>query len=487
MHGSAIRVLDRVVEPERELPIAAKADVVVAGGGPAGLAAAVAAGRCGANVLLIERYGFLGGTATAALMTAWNANIETTTGFARELIERLVRTHGAIVGPATVFDPEALKFIALEMIDEAGARLLLHTTAAAPVIEGETVVGVVTENKSGRQAVLARVVVDCTGDADLAAAAGVPCVKGREHDGKMRPMSLVFRVGGLDVPPLVAFARAHPEDFTADPTFHVLEPERGLVRLFGFFREVEEARRQGRLDKDCHYLRFESVDIRHGTAFINSTRVYGLDGTDAADVTKGEIEARRQMAQLLAVLRTLPGCQHAFLIDSAASIGVRETRRIRGEGLLTEEDIAAGRSYHDTIARLFRRGAIGRETHSPDGGEGAAGDVAWRTLHWPLVSYEVPYGVLVPQRMEGLLVAGRTISQTHDADKYTRSMHCCFVLGQAAGVAAAMAARAGVHPRAVDRRKLREALVAQGVDLGPQASQFKETGLPDPTGGPPQQ
>lgn len=487
MHGSANRVLGRVIEPEHELPIAAEADVVVAGGGPAGLAAAVAASRCGARTVLIERYGFLGGTATTALMTAWNANLDTTTGFARELLERLVRSHGAVVGPATAFDPEALKLIALELIAEAGARLVLHTIAAAPVLEGETVVGVVTENKSGRQAVLGRVVVDCTGDADLAASAGVPCVKGRERDGKMRPMSLVFRVGGLDVPELVTFARTHPEDFTADPTFHVLEPERGLVRVFGFFREVEEARQQGLLDKDCHYLRFESVDIPHGTAFINSTRVYGLDGTEALDITKGEIEARRQMAQLLAVLRTLPGCHHAFLIDSAASIGVRETRRIRGEALLTEEDIAAGKSYDDTIARLYRRGEIGRETHSPDGGEGAAGDVAWRTLRWPLVSYEVPYGVLVPQRVEGLLVAGRTISQTHDADKYTRSMHCCMVLGQAAGVAAAITARLRVHPRAVDRRLVQEALAAQGVDLGTQTARVRAAGPPDSAGRPPGQ
>ena len=477
MHGHATRVLDRVIEPERQLPVIAEADVIVAGGGPAGLAGAIAAGRCGARTLLVERYGFLGGTATVALMTVWNANLDTTTGFARELIERLARESGAVVGPATAFNPETLKLLALDLIREAGVRLLLHAIAVAPVLEGDTVVGVVTESKSGREAILGRVVVDCSGDADLAAAAGVECVKGREQDGKMRPMSLVFRVGGLEVAELVAFARAHPENFTADPTFHVLEPERGLVRIFGFFREVEDARQQELLDKDCHYLRFESVDIQHGTAFINSTRAYGLDGTNAWDITRGEIELRRQMRQLLEFIRTLPGCRRVFTIDSATSLGVRETRRIRGEALLTEEDIAAGKSYEDTIARLHRRGEIGRETHSPDGGEGAAGDVAWRTLHWPLVAYEVPYGVLVPQRVDGLLVAGRTISQTHGADKYTRSMHCCMVLGQAAGTAAAIAVRQGVHPRNVDRRRVQEALLGQGVDLGEQAARFKKESL----------
>ncbi|MGE5618104.1 MAG: FAD-dependent oxidoreductase [Sphingomonadaceae bacterium] len=465
----------RVVEPQRELPVVADVDVVVAGGGPASLGAAVAAARCGARTLLIERNGFLGGAATAGLMAMWNASLDTSTGFAHELIARLIREGGALSGPATPFDPEKLKEVALDIVLEAGVQPLFYTNCAAPILDGRRVAGVVLESKSGRQAALAKVVVDCTGDADIAAAAGVPCVKGRERDGKMRPVSVIFRMGGIDVREMVEFARAHPEDFTADPTFQLLDIDRGLVRVFGFFREVEDARMRGELDPECHYLRFEGVDVARGTAFVNSTRVYGVDGTQAGDLTRAEIEARRQMRQLVSFIKTLPGCENAYVLETSASIGVRETRRIRGEAVLTEEDIAAGKTYEDTVARLFRRGEIGIETHSPDGGEGAAGDVAWRKIHWPLTSYELPYGSLVPLEIDGLLVGGRCISQTHEADKYTRSMHCCMVIGQAAGAAASLAAAAGVQPRALDRLALQRTLLSQGVDLGQQTERVRSS------------
>ncbi len=463
----------RVVEPQRELPVVAEVDVLVAGGGPAGLGAAVAAARCGARTLLIERNGFLGGAATAGLMAMWNANLDTTTGFAHELIARMIREGGALSGPATPFDPEKLKEVALDILLEAGVRPIFYTNTAAPIVEDRRVAGLVLESKSGRQAALAKVVVDCTGDADVAAAAGVPRVKGRERDGKMRPVSVIFRIGGIDIRAMVEFARAHPADFTADPTFQLLDIDRGLVRIFGFFDEVQAAQGRGELDRECHYLRFEGVDVARGTAFVNSTRVYGVDGTQAGDRTRAEIEARRQVRQLVSFIKTLQGCRNAFVLETSASIGVRETRRIRGEAVLTEENIAAGKSYEDTVARLFRRGEVGLETHSPDGGEGASGDAAWRKIHWPLTPYELPYGSLVPLGVDGLLVGGRCISQTHEADKYTRSMHCCMVIGQAAGTAAGLACAAGVQPRALDRLSLQKSLLRQNVDLGQQTDRVR--------------
>lgn len=473
MHTTARKVGGRIIEPERELRVAAEPDVVVAGGGASGMGAAVGAARTGARTLLIERHGFLGGAATASLMAMWNANLDTTTGFAHELIDRLIREGGALPGPATPFDPEKLKDVALEILHEAGVELLFYTNTVAPVVQDTCVAGVVIENKSGRQAVLAKVTIDCTGDGDIAVASGVPYVKGREGDGKMRPVSLIFRMGGLDIPQMVEFARAHPEDFTADPTFQLLDLDGGLVRIFGFFDEVQAATERGDLDRECYYLRLEGINVEHGTAFVNSTRVYGVDGTNAWDLTRAEVEARRQMRQLVSFIKTLPGCEKAYVIDSSASIGVRETRRIRGEALLTEDAIAAGKTYEDTVARLWRRGEIGLETHSPDGGEGAPWDAAWRKIHWPLVAYEVPYGCLVPQGVDGLLVGGRAISQTHDADKYTRSMHCCMVIGQAAGAAAGSAVQQGVQPRHVDRLLLQKTLLRQNVDLGKQTSRVQ--------------
>lgn len=478
MYLSATKLEDgQVVEPQRALTIAAEADVLVAGGGPAGIGAALGAARSGARTLLVERNGFLGGTATAGMMAIWNANLNTTTGFAHELIQHLIEVGGAFRGTATPFDPEKLKEVALEILDEAGVRLMLYTSVVAPIKLGDSVAGVVVESKSGRQALLGKVVVDCSGDGDVAVGAGAPHVVGRERDGKMRPMGSLFRMGGVDVRALVQHAQAHPEDFTPDPGFQLLDLENGVVRISGFFQEVEAARLRGDLDKNCHYLRFEGVNVQRGTIFVNSTRVYGVDGTNVWDMTRAEIESRRQTRQLACFINTLPGCKNAFVIDSSPSIGVRETRRIRGEAILTQDDIAAGRSYPDTVLSLKRRLKVGMELHSPDAGEGSVNDATARTASRPITTFEVPYGVLVPCGVEGLLVAGRCISQTHEADAFTRGMHCCMVIGQAAGVAAAIAAREGVQPRSVDLLRVQKELQRQGVDLGQQAARVQAAHL----------
>jgi hypothetical protein len=336
-----------------------------------------------------------------------------------------------------------------------------------PVREDNRIKGVVVENKSGRQAILADVVVDTTGDADLAYQMGAPCVKGRERDGKMLPATILFRLGNVDVAKIVEFARRHPEDFAGDPKRNLLEIERGSVRIEGFYNEVKAARERGELDKDCHYLRLEGVFVDRGTVWVNTTRVYNVDGTNAMDLTRAEIEARRQMRQLVAFIkRNIPGCANAYVIDSAASIGVRETRRIRGDLVISEEDFAQGRKFDDTIGRFYRRAMPGVEIHNPDGGEGAEADAWSRTLVSPLMPFEIPYRCLIPKGVENLVVAGRTISGTHEADRWFRGIYCCIVVGQAAGTAAALAVKSGVLPRHVDIKVLRQRLAAQGVDLG---------------------
>lgn len=453
-------------EPARRLPVVRDADVLVLGGGPAGIGAAIGAARAGARTLLVERNGFLGGVATATMMTTWNVPSRCLGGIARELVDRLLARGGAIDGGPTIpYDPETFKDVAEEACLEAGVDVRYYTWTAAPLRAGDRLRGVAVESKSGREALAGRVLVDCTGDADVAAAAGVPCVKGREADGKMRPLTILFRLGNVDVRRVVEYARAHPEQFTADPNFQLLDLDGGLVRISGFFDLVAEARARGDLDPDCHYIRFEGVFPERGTVFVNTTRVYGRDATSAEDLTAGSVEARRQMAQLLRfVIEKIPGCERAFRIDASTVIGVRETRRIRGEHLLTEADILAGRSYRDTVARVWRHHGPGRNWHSPDGGEGAATDPTYRTMVTGLRQFEIPYGALVPLGVEGLLVGGRTISQTHEADMWTRGMYCCVTTGQCAGVAAALAARAGVAPRRVDVAALQKELRAQGID-----------------------
>jgi hypothetical protein len=443
---------------------------VVAGGGPAGLGAAIGAARQGASTLLIERNGCLGGTATAAMMTTFNCPVDRLSGFSREMVARLLKEGGAWEGPTIPFDPEKFKEVALAFVEEAGARLLLYSWVTDPLVIDGKVHGVTVQNKSGRQAILGGVVVDATGDADLAARAGAEVVKGRESDGKMRPMTILFRMGGVDIERVVEYARAHPDQFTADPSFQILDAEGGVVRLSGFFDLVAAARARGELDKDCHYVRFEGVNVKRGTIFVNSTRVYGVDGTNAWDLTRAEVEARQQMKQVAAFIqREIPGCEKAYVIDASSSIGVRETRRIRGPFVLTEEDILAHKTYEDTVAKIWRFHAAGRDWHSPDGGEGSSSNLVYRTAVTPLNWFEIPYRCFLPNGVQGLLVGGRTLSQTHQADMWTRGMYCCMVTGQVAGTAAALATQSRVEPSALDVRMLQDALAAQGVDLGSKA------------------
>jgi hypothetical protein len=461
---------DYVWQEAREIPVAGKFDVVVAGGGPAGLGAAIGAARQGASTLLIERNGFLGGTATAAMMTTFNCPVDRLSGFSREMVARLLKEGGAWEGPTIPFDPEKFKEVALAFVQEAGARLLLYSWVTDPLVIDGRVHGVTVQNKSGRQAILGSVVVDATGDADLAARAGAEVVKGRESDGKMRPMTILFRMGGVDIERVVEYARAHPDQFTADPSFQILDAEGGVVRLSGFFDLVAAARAGGELDKDCHYVRFEGVNVKRWTIFVNSTRVYGVDGTNAWDLTRAEVEARQQMKQLAAFIqREIPGCGKAYVIDASSSIGVRETRRIRGPFVLTEEDILAHKTYEDTVAKIWRFHAAGRDWHSPDGGEGSSSNLVYRTAVTPLNWFEIPYRCFLPNGVQGLLVGGRTLSQTHQADMWTRGMYCCMVTGQVAGTAAALATQSRVEPSALDVRMLQDALAAQGVDLGSKA------------------
>ena len=460
----------RVWEEAREIPVAGEFDVIVAGGGPSGMGAAVGAARQGAKTLLVERNGFLGGVATATMMTTLNCPIENMSGYARDFVGRLIEEGGAWAGATIPFDPEKWKDLAFDEMERVGVNLLLYTWFADAVVQDGRVKGIVVENKSGRQALLAKVTVDCTGDADVAVRAGAEYVKGRERDGKMRPMTILFRMGGVDLPTLVDYARAHPDEFTRDPNFQILDLAGGVVRLSGFFKHVEEALVKGELAKEITYVRFEGVNVERGTVFVNTTRVYGVDGTNAWDLTKAELQARRQMRQLVPFIRNyIPGCRNAYVIDASSSIGVRETRRIRGSHVLTEEDIAAHKTYEDTVAKIWRFHAAGADWHSPDGGEGSPDNPTYRTAVTPLNWYEIPYRVFVPNGVDGVLVAGRTLSQTQEADMWTRGMFVCLNTGQIAGTAAALAAAAGLTPRELPVSQLQANLFGQGLDLGSRA------------------
>ncbi|MCC6175505.1 MAG: FAD-dependent oxidoreductase [Chloroflexi bacterium] len=447
----------------RDIPVAATADVLVVGGGPAGIAAAVASGRNGAKTVLVERFGFLGGNATAGLvgpfMTSYSLDgkIHVIRGIFDELVQRAEALGGAIhpskveAGTdyagfivhghhrVTPFDPEAVKLVAAEMCLEAGVELRLHTFVVDALVEGDQVTGVVVASKSGLEAIRAKVTIDCSADADIAARAGAPFHKGRESDGLMQPMTLFFRIGNVDDARVNEYIATHPED---------RRPFSGVVMA---------ARERGEFP-----IPREGIGIyktpQAGIWRVNTTRLQRLDGTNVQDLTRAEIEGRRQVMFLMKFFREYcPGLENCILLDTAATIGVRETRRIVGEYTLTAEDLASGRDFDDTIALC----GYPIDLHPPEGaGSGLRPDLTVANV------YQIPYRSLVPVQTDRLLVAGRCVSATHEALAAIRVMPPAFAMGQAAGTAAALSVAEGVEPRKVPVPWLQETLVKQGAYLG---------------------
>jgi hypothetical protein len=455
-----------VSEERREIPVAGKYDVIVAGGGSGGAPAAVAAARSGARTLLIDRNAYLGGTATGGMMAVFWTPSNTFSGYMAEVLDELLCRHAAQTGAVVPFDPQVLKEIFLDDLLEAGADVLLYTWVVDAIVEDGVIRGVIVENKSGRQAILGDVVVDATADGDVAAAAGARFQKGRA-DGAMRPVTVLFRLGNVDIPKLVGYAEANPDQFIRDTHVNFTDPAEGKLRLAGFFDLVKRAREAGELDKECHYLRVEYADFERKMVLINTVRVYGIDGTDGWQLTRGEIECRRQMARLIAFMkRDIPGFANAFLVDSSTNLGVRETRHVIGEYVLDYDDVLTSRQFDDVVATNSSHLPHGKEMHSPDANEGGETDEANRYDEWPLLTHEIPLRSLVVKDVKNLLVAGRCISATHEADRMTRNIPPCVMTGQVAGTAAALAARVGRFVSALDVRAVQAALVAQGVNLG---------------------
>lgn len=411
-----------------------KCDVLVAGGGPGGFAAAIAAARNGADTLLIERYGFLGGMATMGLvnpfMTFWAGQEQIVEGILQELVDRLTALGAYGKGSRTAFDPEAYKHVCDLMAVESGVRLLFHTTLTDASAEGQSIASVEIANKSGKSLVEAKVYIDGTGDADLAYLAGAQCEKGRDEDGLTQPVTLNFRVCNVD-----------PDRIPS-------RDERN--RLY------DVAKAEGRLD--CpreNILMFYTT--RAGEMHFNQTRVTGIDGTSAEDLTRAELEARRQMWQFLEFLRRdMAGFENAEISQSGPQIGIRESRRVIGDHVLTEDEVLEARKFEDGVAR----GSYDVDIHNPTG----AGTVIKRLN--PGESYDIPYRCLTPLGLDNLLIAGRPISATHEAHSSLRIMPICMAIGQAAGTAAALSARDGVAPRRLDVSLLRSTLRSQGANLG---------------------
>lgn len=432
-----------LTEPAREIPVAVETDVIVLGAGPAGFSAAVCAAREGARVLLLEGSGDLGGTATMGLMSHWIGR--TKGGFYEEILDRsmdptdnpgLDETFGG--SARQIINPEKLKNVMAELLAESGAKLRLSTRACEPVMEGDTIRGVFAESKSGREAFLADVVIDATGDGDIAAKAGVPFTLGRETDGKMQPASMLFKLGGVDYDRAVFPGRF--EDETPVPA--------------GILQRLAKEQLRAPLG---HVLLVRST--LPGVVTCNMTNVPDVDGTDAAALTDATLVCRRQMEEIVAFLRRYaPGYENCYLMSAASGIGIRETRHFHGQYVLTEQDILEAKEYPD---RVVTNAHFNFDIHNMSG---AGLDETGVTASFPQrKGYSIPYRCLLPQRVKRLLLAGRDISGTHMAHSNYRVMPICANLGQAAGTAAALSIRQGVTPDQLDVKDLQEALRGRGV------------------------
>lgn len=401
--------------------------VIVVGSGPAGIAAAVNAGRNGAKTLLIEGQGRVGGIATAGYMSHWTGSVGNRTYW--EILRRSNEKTGSD-SKSRLIDPDWLTVTFIEMLEEAGVDCLTYTTVFDVIMEDNCVKGVICCNKNGLTAYRAQVVVDASGDGDVAATSGVEFIKGRETDGKMQPATLMFKVGGVDM-----------ERAVFPGSFETLVPtEKGELQALA----------KKLLPHPAGHVLLYRTNVA-GIVTCNMTNVTDIDGTKAEDLTRAECTARKQMGPIVQFLRDyVPGYENCYVIGSASLIGIRETRHFKGVRQLTEHDILQARQYDDYVVY---DAYFNFDVHNLTG---AGLDKTGCQKHFKQTKgYTIPYGCLVPQTVDGLLLSGRNISGTHLAHSSFRVMPICVGTGEACGAAAALSAKQNKQPREITPEEIR--------------------------------
>jgi len=443
-------------------------DIVIIGGGSAGVSAAVAAGRLGKSVTLVERYPFLGGTATAA-MVGPTATFHTKQGrqivggIPDEIVQALVKTGGSlghvpdtigVCGSVTPIEPELMKLMLLQFAKEAGVKMLFHALVNDVQKNKDQITSVTAVTKSGPLTIHGKVFVDASGDGDLAAAAGVPFSVG-EAGSLPQPMTLIFKVGNVDIKETIKYMLANRDEFWHNTLFDQLESA-PAIGVSGFTSLWKEAQSRGELDGIPRDRALFFSGVRNDEIVVNTTRVINKNALNPWELSQAEIEGRAQVDSLMKFFRKyIPGFRECYLAQVATQIGVRETRRIHGQYTLTAEDVVEGRSFDDGIAKC----AWPIDIHHQGSGLTLSKDVGGSG------SYDIPFRCLLPQGISNLLLAGRNISVSHEAFASSRIQATAMANGQAAGTAAALSLPQKGDVHRVSIPLLRETLVKRGAIL----------------------
>jgi len=438
-------------EPAKKIEVVFQGDVVIAGAGPFGFPAAIAAARNGMETLLVEHYSVVGGVATVGLCNSWMGSVpQVDGGIYRELKTRQISAGACVDGYYCKFDVERTVIIMNEMLKEAGVKLLLYTTAVDAVIDGSEVRGIIVESKAGRQAILGKVIIDATGDGDIAVRAGASWSGKNALDRE--PNTLMFRIGGVDTDKLMTLTpkwglrRGTLHSFQANPYPTALSVPKEMIM---------KARESGELKAETESIVIHIQDrtvVKTGMVTINSAHLDG-DACSNNDLTSMEILGRKQNWSIAEFLKNnFPGFENSFLAYTAGTMGIRESRRIVGDYTLTKDDVLSGKRFEDTISN----NKFPMQGHGPG--------IKFTNIEVPK-AYNIPYRTLLPKGLENILVGGRDISIDHEALMSARTMPSCFSLGQAAGTAAAIGVKNKVPPRGVDIKILQRALFEQGAAL----------------------